>query len=367
MPGFHILDSRIAPQRDEWLALWSSWPDREVFAHPAYVELFARPCDIPLCAVTDSPQGGILFPLILRPLAAEPWAKPPCAWCDLTTPYGYGGPFAWGAPGAVEFWASFDLWAAATQVVSCFARLALFPETIIPFAGTTEDRAPNVVRRLDLTPDALWMDYEHKVRKNVKRARQSGLRVEVDLDGRRLSEFLVVYQSTMDRRNADTMYYFPRAFFEHLVTQLRGQFAFFHITKEDEVVSSELVLVSVCNLYSFLGGTTGQALGLRPNDLLKHEVAIWGMENHKKAYVLGGGYAVRDGIFRYKLSFAPKGETAFRVGMRVYDSERYDELHGWRAIWEKAQGRQWTPTSGYFPAYRASGQASQLPESDGQR
>ncbi|UCG42173.1 MAG: GNAT family N-acetyltransferase [candidate division WOR-3 bacterium] len=364
MPGFHTLDSRIASQRDKWLALWRSWPEREVFAHPAYVELFARPCDTPLCAVMDSPQGGILYPLILRPLAAEPWAKSPCTWCDLTTPYGYGGPFVWGRPDAAEFWTAFDSWTAAAHVVSCFARLALFPETIIPFAGTTEDRAPNVVRRLGLTPDALWMDYEHKVRKNVKRARRSGLRFEVDLEGNRLSEFLFVYHSTLERRNAEAMYYFPRAFFEHIVTELRGQFAFFHITKEDEVVSSELVLISAHNLYSYLGGTTAQALELRPNDLLKHEVAMWGTERSKKAYVLGGGYTPRDGIFRYKLSFAPKGEIAFKVGMRVYDPKRYGKLCDWRATWEKANGRRWMPPSGYFPTYRDPGQARLLPGSD---
>ena len=169
----------------------------------------------------------------------------------------------------------------------------------------------------------------------------------------------------LDRRNAEAMYYFPRAFFEHIVTQLEGQFAFFHITKEAVVVSSELVLVSANNLYSYLGGATAQALELRPNDLLKHEVALWGTERHKRAYVLGGGYTPRDGIFRYKLSFAPKGEVAFKVGMRVYDSRRYGKLCDWRATWEEAHGRQWMPTRGYFPTYRASGQSRELSESDG--
>jgi hypothetical protein len=86
------------------------------------------------------------------------------------------------------------------------------------------------------------------------------------------------------------------------------------------------------------------------------------MENQKKAYVLGGGYTVRDGIFRYKLSFAPTGETTFRVGMKVHSSERYDELSCWRAAWEEAHGRQWVPASGYFPQYRAPLRASCLPD-----
>jgi len=363
MSGFQILNSRNQYQRSDWLALWNSWPDREVFAHPAYIDLFTRPCDTPLCAVMDTPEGKVLFPFVLRPLAAEPWVKLPCDCSDLTSPYGYGGAFTWGSPNPVEFWTAFDSWAASNHIVSCFVRLTVFPDSIIPFAGNVEDRAPNVVRWLDLTPEFMWMDYEHKVRKNVKRSIQSGLRVEVDLEGKRLSDFLCVYRSTMDRRQAEGSYYFSREFFEHIVNQLQGQFAFFHVIKENEVVSSELVLVSTNNLYSFLGGTREEAFIFRPNDLLKHAVITWGIENHKKAYVLGGGYAGRDGIFRYKLSFAPKGEVPFRVGMKVYDLECYNELCRQRTAWEQARGSIWVPKNDYFPQYRAPHQASSMPES----
>jgi len=82
------------------------------------------------------------------------------------------------------------------------------------FDGEVVVDRPNIVRGLELMPEELWRDFEHKVRKNVNCARRSGLTAEIDLDGRRLEEFLAIYYATMERRGADGGYYFPREFFE---------------------------------------------------------------------------------------------------------------------------------------------------------
>lgn len=197
------------------------------------------------------------------------------------------------------------------------------------------------------------MEYEHKVRKNVKRARQEGVRVEVDLEGSRLGEFLTIYHATMDRRGASDSYYLGGEFFERLVLGLPGQFVFFHALHGEAVVASELVLTSRDHLYSFLGGTRAEAFHLRPNDLLKHEANLWGLRSGMKAFVLGGGYRGRDGIYRYKLSFAPHGEVQFRTGRIVFDLQAYDRLLNARRAWEGVRGHQWQPQPGFFPAYRA--------------
>src|SRR4051812_45439615 len=100
-------------------------------AHPEYCRLFARPGDRVVAAAAGGPEGGILFPLILRPLSAEPWAAGDQRW-DAVTPYGYGGPFVWGAGGAAAegFWAGHAAWCRAERIVSTFARLSLFPHQL---------------------------------------------------------------------------------------------------------------------------------------------------------------------------------------------------------------------------------------------
>jgi hypothetical protein len=352
---FKILDQANSAERSEWLKLWNMWPEREVFAHPDYPALFAKPGDKVLCASEATTSGGVLFPFLLRPLAREEWVDNNEESWDLVGPYGYGGVFAWGrGPDAQDdFWVNFEAWIENNKVVSSFVRLSLFPDQTIPFRGTVEHNTSNIVRTLEIDPEVLWREYEHKVRKNVNKAKQANLTVEIDPTGLRLDEFMAIYYSTMDRRDASGSYYFPKSFFESLCANLSGQFTFFHVLHESKVVSTELVLVSRRHLYSFLGGTLPDAFSMCPNDLLKHEVNLWGREAQMHSFVLGGGYQSEDGIFRYKKSFAPQGVTEFFVGKRVHQPAAYDRLVLQRQEWEKSRGVDWAPKPAFFPLYRA--------------
>jgi hypothetical protein len=324
--SFHVWDA----DSPEWLELWSSWPEREVYAHPRYVALYADEHSRALCAAWRSGDANVLYPFLLRevPFAVDA--------TDVTSAYGYGGAFAWGKRPA-EFWPAFDAWAAEQNVVSEFVRLALFEEELLPYPGEREQRLVNVVRDLAPSADELWMDAEHKVRKNVKRARAAGLRIEFDAEGARLDDFLRLYSHTLDRNEASPRYRFPPEFFE----RLPDEHVYVHALLGDVVVSSELVLLSATNAYSFLGGTDEEAYAARPNDLLKWELILWLKEQGKHRFVLGGGYRDGDGIFRYKRSFAPHGLVPFYVGRRVLRRELYDELAS------RAGGN-----GDFFPAYR---------------
>ena len=360
-PGdrFRVLSADDPLDHAEWLHLWHRWPDSEIMAHPEYVRLFARPGDEILALSYRTEQGGVLYPLILRPFLLESWSPPGLGGCDLTTPYGYGGPFAWGITPleGAEFWARCHDWAREREAVSSFARLSVFPDQLLPFDGETVPSGPNVLRRLDLSDEALWNDYEPKVRQNVRRARSRGCALAIDAAGERLDEFHRVYTSTMERHHADPQYFFPKEFFEAIVRTLPGGFAFFHVVHGGRVVSSELVLLSKRHAYFFLGGTLAESFDVRPNDFLQHETFLWCRDAGMEGLVLGGGYKGSQGLLKYKKSFAPDGEVSFQLGTKLYDPEVARELVGARRRWEEARGRIWAPESGYFPAYRSSGEA----------
>jgi hypothetical protein len=106
---FRILDAGTPHGLAEWKEAWEGLPGREIMAHPEYAVLFKRPCDAAMAALGEDRGGTILFPLVLRPLAAERWASARDGRWDAITPYGYGGPFAWG-PGPRDdaaFWAGY--------------------------------------------------------------------------------------------------------------------------------------------------------------------------------------------------------------------------------------------------------------------
>jgi hypothetical protein len=357
---FRILEANDPNDFSDWLAVWDGWIRRDVFAHPAYLRLFALSGDTARCAVWTLDDGNfVLYPFICRSLPpALTGSDKEQKMVDIITPYGYGGPFTWDleetAAVAHLFWAHFDDWAAGETVVSEFVRFSLFSEDMLPYPGERRESSQNVIRSLDLDEAGMWMDFEPKVRKNVKKAQRNHVSIEIDTAGTGLEAFLDLYYSTMDRRDADTSYYFPRTFFEAIHRELSGHFAYFHAIHESQVVSTELVLMSAENVYSFLGGTNREAFDVRPNDLLKHEIIRWSQSQEKKRFVLGGGREPDDGIFRYKRSFAPRGVVPFVTGQRVLREDLYEALVERRRIQARAEGRIWNEQTSFFPAYRVS-------------
>jgi hypothetical protein len=351
--GFKILDAGVPEDRDLWLRIWRSWPSPQTSGHPAYVRLFAGPHDRSVCAAMCGPRGSILFPLILRPLAAESWAEDRVVHHDLTTPYGYGGAFGWGTPDVDAFWENFSCWARAVDAVSLFARLSPFQEHLIPFPGDIHVKGSCIIVSLRQPCDAVWEGYEKSVRENIRQAERAGVTMEVDYTGERLNDFRTIYYSTMERRRARPIYYFPESFFLDLMAHLSGQFVFFHALHDGEVVSTELVLHSKDHAYAFLGGSLTKAYRHRPNHLLRHTVNVWGQDHGKTHVVLGGSNSHHDDLFRYKKRFAPGQEVPFTVGTWVFDAAPYHELIERRRRWEALQGREWRPQPAFFPEYRA--------------
>jgi hypothetical protein len=346
-------------QRLEWLDLLSAWSGREVFAHPDYLALHAGPGERPVCAVYRTAEGQVIYPVLLRGLRAAPfWGSDGDEVYDtVSPPYGYGGPFVDG-PGdraalVSGFFREYEGWASSQGVVAEYLTLCPKDDARVPYPGSIAMRAPSVVRELALSPDELWRDYKGSVRTDIRTAQRAGVTVEFDESGRRAHDFLDVYTTTMRRRNAAGSYAMTGAFLERLHGALRGDYVYCHAGLDGTIVSTELALLSADSTFFFRGGTRAEAWPARPNHLLKHELMLWSLERGKRFYLLGGGNAPDDSLYRYKLAFAPRGARPLRVGTWIVNHARYDELVGARRAYERAHGVDWAPAPSYFPAYRA--------------
>jgi CelD/BcsL family acetyltransferase involved in cellulose biosynthesis len=341
-----VLDA--VADRETWLKRWQDC-GREPFAHPSYCQLFANAGERAVALVVEIDGQFALVPLIIRPV---PKSLADEELLDAISPYGYGGPFLSGSLDVDQVMIEVEDWAAREGLCSAFIRLSLdvglSPATRTERTSVAE-MSENVVINLRQSPEELWMNYEHKVRKNVKKALRAGCSVRRDDHMEDVDAFLDVYAATMQRRNAAQWYHFDRRFFVELAEGMTGSYSVFSVLDAgDRVVSVELVLQSDDYLYSFLGGTLEEAFSMSPNDLLKHEAAIYGQHTGRRGYVLGGGYQKDDGIFRYKKAFDPHGVQGFRTAKVVGSKSRYDALVA-------AHGRQaGQPADGtFFPAYRA--------------
>jgi lipid II:glycine glycyltransferase (peptidoglycan interpeptide bridge formation enzyme) len=219
--------------------------------------------------------------------------------------------------------------------------------------GQVLAQQPNVVVRLKRSSDEIWRTYKPKVRKNVSRAKECGLRVVFDGAAEYLDSFLRVYYETMQREDASKSFFISHKRFVDLGNTLGsdGGLLYAHVFDGDDCVSTELLLLSNDTVYSFLGGTLTSAFDKRPNDLLKHEVILWAREKGFEWYVLGGGITAGDGIFKYKASFDPGSIFQFNVRRVIHNKVAYDSLTLKRFLYEKERGNDWCPRSDYFPEY----------------
>lgn len=233
------------------------------------------------------------------------------------------------------------------NIISEFVRFSLFNEYRDNYYGEVVETKPNIVRKINTNPTDMLKEFEHKVRKNLKRASLNNLKIDIDKEAKTLDNFLEIYYSTMDRNNAKKEYYFSKDFFDKICS-MKDNAAIFNVIYENKIISTELVIYSSKNCYSFLGGTLSDYFILRPNDFLKYEIIKWAYENKIENFILGGGYTnqLDDGILKYKRSFAPKdGIKHFYIGKKIFNEKVYNELVKLRkgdVLDEK-----------YFPIYRS--------------
>jgi hypothetical protein len=261
--------------------------------------------------------------------------------------YGYSTAF-WldGREGNGErFWRAVGDWSRGEGLVSLVARLPLSGNWM-RWPGNRFVVSANVVRTLQ-APNALWRDFEHKVRKNVKKAKRSGVSVRIGPPPELADQFINIYLETMTRRRASSSFHLDAGDLDRLYHELSSRAMIAVASLEGRPVSAELVLLEGDSMLSFLGGTLEDAFPFRPNDLLKYELMLWGQQTGLDAYVLGGGPEGEDGILRYKRSFAPGGVVDFEIGEWRVLPDRYEEL-------ERLFGLALNETSGptRFPHYR---------------
>ncbi len=341
--------------------IWRGLKSRRPHDHPDFL-FFMLPAGYrPAVAVyRHSPNSLVYYAFCWCELRSNPaFSKYESPLIHLVSPYGYGGAIFEGDESLRDAAAAGFALLMTDELsrrgcVSEFIREDVFDARLVQRdIGQRFLQQLNVVVRLDRSEENIWRGYKQKVRKNVNRAREEKLRIELDRDGSMLDGFLSVYYSTMKRTGAAPSFFIPKERFVALIDSLGRDegMIFAHIFSGSEIVSTELLLLSADCLYSFLGGTLDHAYNMRPNDLLKHEMILWGASQGYKWYVLGGGVKPDDGIFKYKASFDPESILPFYVRRIVYDEDRYRSLCLQRAEYEKQQGEVWSPRADFFPEY----------------
>lgn len=292
-----------------------------------YFDVFCGGLDNLICFLFNINDKTIILPGYLKKINIH---EESIESFDFQTPYGYTGIFCSDTIETTEiekFWEEVRIWLLENNVISEFIRFNLF-ENYIGFNGNIHNSMLNIKGKI-IDEETQWSNFEHKVRKNVKKAVRENLISKIyykNIDDSVLKDFYNIYIETMKRTNATDFFFYSLESFKNFIDNNKNLCAICNVYHEETAVSSELLLISNNSVFSFLGGTLEAYFDKRPNDFLKFEVINWARLNNFEYYVLGGGYGYEDGIFKYKKTFFPDDVIKYKTGRLIINEQVYYNL-----------------------------------------
>jgi len=304
---------------DEYADRWSVEGDGDPYFDPAFLRASALGQDGHPAAFA---HGGVLYPFLVRPL--------PDGRCDLTTAYGFGGPWGTG-----DWRAAFRSACAERGVVSEFVRFH-------PVRGNQDQAGDDVrlTRVQDMVVLDVGADDEELVRRMVPQARnklrkamRSGLTA---VPSRDLERFWRMYSDAMRALDADESYRFGIEYFEAL--DALGD----RLLMLDAGPAAALFLRGAGAMHYFLAASTDEGRRSAAANLVIYEAMRTARDSGLSVLNLGGGLRDGDALQAFKCSFGP-GRRPYYVGAAVHDPEAYERL-------SDAAGAP--ADEPFFPAYR---------------
>jgi len=352
---FEVIKLDSTEERKKYSELISSQKKNNPYLLLDFMQAFSGGLDNLICFKYTNEKTIILMPGYLRKVVI---GKNTTQYFDFITPYGYTGPYFnrnTSNEDIDNFWNSVDKWYLENSVVSEFIRFNLDGNDR-NYNGSIIPTMLNIKGKI-IDSEEQWRNFEHKVRKNVKKAKRENLSCRVfhmnDMSQEEIQNFYDIYIHTMHRTNADEKFFFSFENVSMFINRNPENSAICNIYHKDRIVSSELILISNDCIFSFLGGTDENYFDKRPNDFLKFEMINWARENNIKYYVLGGGYGYEDGIYKYKKSFFPNDIVKYCTGRKIVNTEAYNELFEMNNSYRREKGLEtlnFDDTS-FFPLY----------------
>ncbi|ABU56617.1 lipid II:glycine glycyltransferase FemX [Roseiflexus castenholzii] len=341
-----------ADDQDAWEA---ALPARaSVFGSAGYARIVRRHTGCPArLFVVASHEGRIVHPFFLRPLNNLPFAEHYASYQDTLTPE-YTGPTGLGevAPhlqrAFVERWRHY---CEDERIIAEFAHLHP-SDRHAGLLRADEVRYNRDIVAIDLTlpENDLWShSFNEQCRWNIRRAQREGVRVFEARTEADVREFHRIYTLTMERRNADSRYFFPFAYFWAYREELPENALFLLAEYRGRIIAAKLYVYDDEELYDFLGGMDIEYQQQRPAYAIIYAAIQWGQRHRKRRLILGGGYRPDDGIYRFKASFSPL-RIRFSTYQRVCQPALYADLC---QAWTEYYGCSPPHEAEYFPAYRA--------------
>lgn len=343
-------DSIVPPTSDQWSAVLTE-ADHDFYHLPCYQQLAAANNEVPRGYIATDGKNSFLLPFQQKAISAELTDE---KLFDVSSAYGYPGP-VWSRGAPSDFIAraigQFAIRLAAEGVVSAFIRLHTLLNQASDFKGVGEvvNHGPSVYIDLTASEEEMWAATRRGHKRDLTNLEKRGYTIVMD-DWDRLDDFITCYYDSMRRLNASRFYFFPKAYFEGLLSCLGNRIHLCLVYLDNNIACAGLVteMDGICQYH--LSATADPHFQNHPSKLMLHHLRTWLKRRGNRIYHVGGGVgALRDTLHLFKSGFSPLAAD-FYTWRIIPDQQKYDSLVARRF---GTAGPSTFDDSVYFPRYRA--------------
>lgn len=249
---------------------------------------------------------------------------------DLETPYGYGGPMMEGESisddNILEYVNYIKEYCVQENIVTQFFRFHPLLDNGRKVQNVINTNSIKQTIYIDtFSKESIWTNMESSRRNRIRKAEKDGITVSID-KGKHIDEFIEIYKSTMEQKEAEEYYFFNKEYFYFLIENLKGNIMFINSWKDGKMIASLMILYNQKYMHYHLGGTRKEYRQFAPTNLMFYEAALWGNANGIHKFHLGGGMSTDDSLFRFKKQFNKTGRLDYYVGRIIFNQSQYDYL-----------------------------------------
>jgi hypothetical protein len=336
-------------QAEEWDIIVRSFSDYDVYWLSGYVHAFQLHGDgEPILFYYEGKSTRGINVVMKRDIASTECFENVLEknkYYDFTTPYGYGG---WLIEGdATILLSDYEAWCRENHIISEFVRFhpVLKNHSLVAGAYDVIPLGETVV--MDLSSSGIiWENTTSKNRNKIRKAQKNGIHIYNGRCPQFFETFRTIYNSTMDKDQADAYYYFGEAFYKSILEDLPLNAQIFYAEYQGQVIASSIMLAVNGKMNYHLSGSLKSFQHLAPTNLLLYHAALWGYANGYKSLYLGGGVgSEEDSLLTFKRAFFRGELNRFYIGKKIFNQGVYDKL---------VEMRNDIPSeSNFFPKYRA--------------
>lgn len=355
---------------DRWDGIVKSFRSHDTYYLPGYVNAFHIHGDgEPLLFYYNDGKIKGINVAMKRSIIEDPHFKgilDDDRYFDLATPYGYGG---WliesldlitlkaarhevgqetiDTDSLTWLFRDYERWCLRNNIVSEFARFHPMIGNHSAVKGHYDVIELGEVVHMDLSnPEIIWKNISSKNRNMIRKAMKNDVIIYNGRYPEVFRKFRSVYDSTMDKDDAEEYYYFEEAFYKSVCNDLPQNAQIFWAEKDGAVIAASIMLECNGFMNYHLSGSLQEYSSLAPTNLLLYKAALWGCEHGMKTLYLGGGVGSgEDSLFKFKRAFY-KGDDLhhFHIGRKVFEPDVYQELTMMRG--------ESIENVNFFPVYR---------------